>query len=80
MAQLVQLLYHVVDRIYIGHLRKAVIVTPLTLLLPRLGFGVDGVFLAEPISNAVGGIACFAAMYFTVYRKLGRELPTPKAL
>ena len=59
--------------IFFSLLRKAVIVTPLTLLLPRLGFGVDGVFLAEPISNAIGGIACFVTMYFVLYRKLGTE-------
>ena len=58
--------------IFFSLLRKAVIVTPLTLLLPRLGLGVDGVFLAEPISNAVGGIACFVTMYFAVYRNLGK--------
>ncbi len=56
--------------IFFSLLRKAVIVTPLTLLLPRLGFGVNGVFLAEPISNAVGGLASFLTMYFTVYRKI----------
>ena len=43
---------------------------PLTLLLPRMGFGVEGVFLAEPISNAIGGLACFITMWLTVYRKL----------
>lgn len=59
--------------IFFSLLRKAVIVAPLTVLLPRLGFGVDGVFLAEPISNAIGGIACFVTMYIVLYRKLGRE-------
>ena len=59
--------------IFFSLFRKVVIVTPLTLLLPRLGLGVDGVFLAEPISNAVGGIACFVTMYFVLYRKLGKE-------
>ena len=54
-------------------LRKAVIVAPLTLLLPRMGLGVDGVFWAEPISNAVGGLACFLTMYFVLYRKLGER-------
>lgn len=54
-------------------LRKAVIVIPLTLLLPRLGLGVYGVFLAEPISNALGGVCCFTTMYLTVYRKLGAK-------
>lgn len=58
--------------IFFSLLRKAVIVAPLTLLLPRVGFGVDGVFLAEPISNAIGGLACFVTMYFVLYRKLGR--------
>ncbi len=56
--------------IFFSLLRKAFIVVPLTLLLPHLGFGVNGVFLAEPISNAVGGLAAFITMWFTVYRKL----------
>ncbi len=51
-------------------LRKAVIVVPLTLLLPVLGLGVRGVFLAEPISNVIGGTACYLTMRLTVYRKL----------
>ncbi len=51
-------------------LRKVVIVVPLTLLLPSLGFGVNGVFMAEPISNAIGGLACFITMWITVYKKL----------
>jgi len=56
--------------IFFSLLRKAVIVFPLTLLLPRMGLGVMGVFLAEPISNFIGGLACFTTMYFKVYRKL----------
>ena len=59
--------------IFFSLLRKAVIVFPLTLLLPRVGFGVSGVFLAEPISNFIGGLACFTTMYFKVYRKLGEK-------
>ena len=51
-------------------LRKIVIVVPLTFLLPGLGFGVNGVFMAEPISNAIGGMACFITMWLTVYKKL----------
>ena len=62
--------------VFFSLLRKAVIVVPLTLLLPRMGFGVMGVFLAEPISNFLGGLACFTTMYFTVYRKLDtKSLP-----
>ena len=59
--------------IFFSLLRKAIIVIPLTIFLPQISFGVDGVFLAEPISNALGGIACFATMYFTVSRKLGKN-------
>ncbi len=56
--------------IFFSMLRKVIIVTPLTILLPMLGFGVNGVFLAEPISNIIGGLACFITMWFTVYKKL----------
>ncbi len=59
--------------IFFSLLRKVIIVVPLTLLLPGLGFGVNGVFLAEPVSNIVGGLACFLTMYFTVYKKLPAE-------
>ncbi len=59
--------------IFFSLLRKAVIVAPLTILLPKLGFGVDGVFLAEPVSNAIGGLACFITMYFSLYMKLKKE-------
>ncbi len=58
--------------IFFSLLRKAFIVVPLTLLLPRVGFGVTGVFLAEPISNVIGGVACYLTMRMTAYRRLGR--------
>lgn len=52
-------------------LRKAFIVVPLTFLLPRIGnLGVDGVFWAEPISNLLGGMACFITMLITVLPEL----------
>ena len=59
--------------VFFSLLRKAFIVAPMTLILPLVGFGADGVFLAEPISNVLGGLACILTMYFTVYRRLGRE-------
>ncbi|MCC8017889.1 MAG: MATE family efflux transporter [Lachnospiraceae bacterium] len=55
--------------VFFSILRKVVIVVPLTLLFP-LALGTDGVFLAEPVSNLIGGTACFLTMWFTVYRKL----------
>lgn len=56
--------------IFFSLLRKAIIVVPLTLILPMIGFGVKGVFLAEPISNIIGGLACYITMRMTIYRKL----------
>lgn len=49
--------------VFFSLLRKIIIVVPLTLLLPRMaGLGVKGVFLAEPISNFIGGTASFTTM------------------
>ena len=49
--------------IFFSLLRKAVLVVPLTYLLPCVfGLGTDGVFLAEPVSNVIGGLACFITM------------------
>lgn len=59
--------------IFFSLFRKVVIVVPLTIFLPMLGFGPTGVFMAEPISNLVGGGACFTTMMLTIYRKLGKE-------
>lgn len=60
--------------IFFSLLRKAFIVVPLTLLLPRVGFGAEGVFLAEPVSNVLGGLACYITMRLTVYRELEKKL------
>lgn len=57
--------------IFFSLLRKAFIVVPLTLVLPAVGFGVTGVFLAEPVSNIIGGLASYLTMRMTVYRRLG---------
>ncbi len=54
-------------------LRKAIIVAPLTIILPMMGLGVKGVFMAEPISNVIGGLACYTTMRLTVYKKLNEE-------
>jgi Na+-driven multidrug efflux pump len=60
--------------VFFSLLRKAFIVFPLTLWLPTVfELGVDGVFLAEPISNLIGGIACFACMMTTVWPQLKKN-------
>ena len=57
--------------VFFSLLRKAFIVVPLTLVLPRVaGLGVNGVFAAEPISNLIGGLACYITMRCTVMREL----------
>lgn len=57
--------------VFFSLLRKAFIVVPLTLVLPRVaGIGVNGVFAAEPISNLIGGLACYITMRCTVMREL----------
>ena len=58
--------------IFFSLLRKVIIVVPLALVLPALGFGVTGVFLAEPVSNVIGGLACFLTMRITQYRRVKR--------
>ena len=59
--------------IFFSTLRKVIIVVPLTILLPKAGLGVMGVFMAEPISNVIGGTACYSTMWRTVYKRLGKE-------
>lgn len=59
--------------IFFSLFRKAFIVVPLTYMLPYLfHMGTDGVFAAEPISNVIGGTACFVTMLFTV-RKMAQN-------
>jgi len=57
--------------VFFSLLRKAIIVIPLTILLPKLfHLGTVGVFLAEPISNFIGGTACFVSMLHIVWPEL----------
>ncbi|MCD8249030.1 MAG: MATE family efflux transporter [Lachnospiraceae bacterium] len=57
--------------IFFSLFRKVVMVVPLTLLLPYLwGLGTDGVFMAEPVSNVIGGAACFITMLLTIWPEL----------
>lgn len=57
--------------IFFSLLRKAVIVIPLTYLLPfAFHMGSMGVFMAEPVSNVIGGLACFITMLVTILPEL----------
>lgn len=60
--------------VFFSLFRKVIIVIPLTLLLPLAdNLGSAGVFWAEPVSNAIGGAACFITMLLTIWRNLGKE-------
>ncbi|MBR2521176.1 MAG: MATE family efflux transporter [Oscillospiraceae bacterium] len=56
--------------LFFSMLRKVVLVAPMTLLLPGIGLGVNGVFWAEFISQLVGGTASFTTMYRVIWRKM----------
>ena len=57
--------------VFFSIFRKVIIVIPMIVLLPSLfGLGVDGIFMAEPISNFIGGMACYVTMLITVLPEL----------
>ena len=59
--------------IFFSLLRKVFIVVPLTYFLPYvMHMGTDGVFLAEPVSNVIGGTACILTMLITIMPELKR--------
>lgn len=59
--------------IFFSLLRKVFIVVPLTYLMSYvMHMGTDGVFLAEPVSNIIGGSLCFITMLCTVLPELRR--------
>ena len=59
--------------IFFSLLRKVFIVVPLTYLLPyTFHMSTAGVFIAEPVSNVIGGGICFITMLCTVLPELKR--------
>ena len=51
--------------------RKVILVIPLVFILPNLfNLGVLGVFAAEPVSDVIGGTACFVTMKIATRKKL----------
>ncbi len=67
--------------IFFSILRKVIIVVPLTYILPyAMNMGPNGVFMAEPVSNVIGGSLCFIVMLSTVLpelKRMQRENETP---
>ena len=57
--------------VFFSIFRKVIIVIPLILILPTVfQLGTDGILMAEPVSNFIGGAACFGTMLFTVWPEL----------
>jgi Na+-driven multidrug efflux pump len=62
--------------IFFSIFRKVVLVLPMVIILPRLwNLGISGVFLSEPVSEVIGGFACFGTMLLTVWKSLKEENP-----
>ena len=60
--------------IFFSLLRKVFIVVPLTYLMPyTFHMGTSGVFLAEPVSNFIGGSICFITMLCIVLPELNAD-------
>ena len=66
--------------VFFSMLRKLFLIVPLTIALPRLGFGVMGVFYAEMASQIIGASLCSITMYFRIYKRLPKENGQPSAL
>ena len=63
----------VLSNLLISLFRKVILVVPLMVLLPRLwGLGAYGVFASEPVSDILGGAACYITMMCTVWRDMKR--------
>lgn len=59
--------------IFFSLLRKVFIVVPLTYMMPYMfHMGTAGVFLAEPVSNVIGGTLCLVVMLCTILPELKR--------
>ena len=57
--------------IFFSILRKVIIVVPMTYMFPYVfHMGSNGVFMAEPVSNVIGGSLCFIVMLLTVLPEL----------
>lgn len=60
--------------IFFSIFRKVILVIPLVLILPKLwDLSSMGVFLSEPISQIIGGSACFSTMLLTIWKELSEK-------
>ena len=59
--------------IFFALLRKIILLIPLIIILPRIGLGVDGIFMAEPISDTISALTCFIT-FLVFVKKLYNEI------
>lgn len=65
------------NAVFFSIFRKVIIVIPLILILPTVfNLGTGGILMAEPISNFIGGAACFGTMLLTVWPELKKKQST----
>lgn len=66
--------------VFFSLFRKVILVIPAMYLLSHL-MGPYGVFAAEPVSNVIGGAACYITMMLTVWRQLKQpdHIPAERA-
>lgn len=48
--------------------RKLILLIPFIFILPRIGFGLTGVFMAEPFADTISAITCFTTFMLTSYK------------
>ena len=58
---------------FLALLRKVILLIPLALLLPKLGLGTTGLFLAEPISDVLAVAATVTMFRLNIGRILKRN-------
>ena len=63
--------------IFIALLRKVILLVPLALLLPRW-LGVEGVFWAEGLSDAVAALCCIS-IFAWAFPRILRRISSPAA-
>lgn len=65
--------------VFLAIFRKIILLVPLALLLPHW-IGVNGIFIAEPISDATSGIVA-GFLFYATYRKIRRDMvQTPDSM
>lgn len=62
--------------LFIATLRKIILLIPLALILPRIGLGTTGIYLAEAISDVISVTVATCLLAFNIQRLLNRDPKT----